>query len=241
MLNLIVICSDYKKIGIVVLDIQILPSILAADQSILEKECIKAEFAGGDQIHIDVMDGVFVPCKNFTPETVNVSKSVTSIPQNVHLMVQNPEKYIQHYIEAGASTIHIHIESNGNIDKMISEIKRHKIRAGIAINPETSIEKTLDFLKTTAIDDVLIMTVNPGLGGQEYMKNIEYKILSIRRAFSDTDITVDGGIDSASIKGAAENGANIFVAGSYLYNLKDMNAGIKELRQIAQYNFSKNL
>ena len=88
-----------------VLDIQVLPSILAADQSNLENECVKAEFAGGDQIHIDVMDGIFVPCKNFTPETVNISRSVTSIPQNVHLMVQNPEKYIQHYVEVGASTI----------------------------------------------------------------------------------------------------------------------------------------
>ena len=224
-----------------VLDIQVLPSILAADQSNLENECVKAEFAGGDQIHIDVMDGIFVPCKNFTPETVNISRSVTSIPQNVHLMVQNPEKYIQHYVEVGASTIHIHIESDGNINKMISEIKSHQIRAGIAINPETSIEKTLDFLKQTAVDDVLIMTVNPGLGGQEYMQNMEEKIFSVRQAFSNTNITVDGGIDRLSIKGAAENGANIFVAGSYLYNLQDMNSGIKELRKIAQSNFSKRL
>lgn len=223
------------------LDIQVLPSILAADQSNLENECVKAELAGGDQIHIDVMDGIFVPCKNFTPETVNISRSVTSIPQNVHLMVQNPEKYIQHYAEVGASTIHIHIESDGNINKMISEIKSHQIRAGIAINPETSIEKTLDFLKKTAVDDVLIMTVNPGLGGQEYMQNMEEKIFSVRRAFPNTNITVDGGIDRLSIKGAAENGANIFVAGSYLYNLQDMNSGIKELRKIAQSNFSKRL
>ncbi len=223
------------------LDIQILPSILAADQNILEEECIKAEVSGGNQIHIDVMDGIFVLDKNFTPEIVKLSKSVTSIPQNVHLMVQQPEKYIQPYIEAGSSTIHIHIESDGNISDLISRIHNSGSQAGIAINPETAIEQAQYYIDRKNINNILIMTVKPGMGGQKYISNMNSKIMFIRKNYPEINITVDGGIDNNSIKSAAEHGANIFVSGSYLYDLNDMQNGISNLKSTAKKHFNKKL
>ena len=221
-------------------EIQILPSILAADQSILSDECTKAELAGGDQIHIDVMDGIFVSNTNFSPEIIIKALKKTNIPQDVHLMVQDPGPIIPAYIDAGADTIHIHIESNGNTSKILRNIRNFGVRSGLAINPDTSVDNIFCYLDNEEVDNVLIMSVYPGLGGQSFISTVQSKIKEIRNRFPEIDITMDGGIDHETIIDASSYGANIFVAGSYLFQLDNMKQGVEKLRTLAKQNYAKN-
>ena len=184
------------------------------------------------------MDGVFVPTKNFSPLTVKSCKLSTSLPLNVHLMVSEPLDMITDYATAGADTIHIHIESNSDIYTSLKKIKDNKKISGITINPTTSIETILPLIDKKLVDEVLIMTVNPGLGGQKYISDVESKIGVIRNRFPHVDITVDGGIDNISIGTAAAKGANRFVVGSYLFSLKDLQSGVSNLRSIAELNYN---
>ena len=218
--------------------IQILPSILGTDHDALPHVCEDFEKAGADQIHIDVMDGIFVQNVSFSPATVQSCKLSSSLPLNVHLMVNDPLDLISDYLAVGADTIHIHIESNSDIYTTLRKIKDNKKIAGITINPESSIETILPLIDKKLVDEVLIMTVNPGLGGQEYMPEVESKISIIRKRFPHVDITVDGGIDDISIETAAAKGANRFVVGSYLFSLKNLQSGISNLRSIAELNYN---
>lgn len=199
----------------------IAPSILAADIMNLERDVKMAEKAGADLFHIDIMDGHFVPNMSFSPSVVAGMKRVTDKPLDVHMMLDNPDEYIKPVVEAGADTVLVHAESTPHIYRSIELIKSLGAKAGVVLNPGTSVEAVKNLFPI--IDQILVMTVNPGFGGQKFIPGMIKKIQrldQLRQTTSDDNflIEVDGGINDSTIKLCSEAGTDIFVAGSYLFN-----------------------
>ncbi len=215
--------------------IKIAPSILAADFSKLGDEIKKVEKAGADIIHIDVMDGHFVPNITMGPSIVKALRSVTGLMFDVHLMIENPAEYIDRFIDAGADIISVHVEVTKNLDKVIQSIKQKGKRAAVALNPATPLSSIDCILQD--IDMVLLMTVNPGFGGQTYLDSVTEKIRELKAMIKErklkVEIEIDGGVDLGNIERAAEAGANIFVAGTTIFNAVNTSEIIKKLREKA--------
>lgn len=196
-------------------DIKIAPSILSADFSRLGEEVISIDKAGADWVHIDVMDGIFVPNITFGPPVIKSIRNKTKLPFDVHLMITQPERYIEDFVKAGADLIVVHAESTIHLHRVIQQIKSYGVKAGVSLNPSTSPE-VLKYI-INDIDLVLVMSVNPGFGGQSFIESSIDKIKEIRKMSETIDIEVDGGINDKTIKRCIEAGANVFVAGSYVF------------------------
>ena len=210
-------------------NIIISPSILSADFANLERDIKLVEKAGADWIHVDVMDGHFVPNITIGSPVVKSLKSVTKLPLDVHLMIENPDKYIEAFAKAGADVITFHYEAGVNIAETIKLIKSHSKKVGLSIKPKTTPDVLLPYLND--IDMVLVMTVEPGFGGQEFMPDCAEKIKYIRQNLTkNIIIQVDGGINDKTAKICKEYGANSLVAGSYIYKSDDVVQSIKALR-----------
>ena len=203
--------------------IQISPSILSADFSQLGSEIKRLEEGGADMIHVDVMDGHFVPNLTIGPPVIKALKKQCSLKFDVHLMISPVHKYIEAYADAGADIITIHPEATENLEASISKIKELNKKVGVSLNPESKIDLILNFLNR--IDLVLIMSVNPGFGGQKFMPEVLHKIKELKKIQSeknlDFDIEIDGGINFDNCKIAIDAGANILVSGTTIFKSND--------------------
>ena len=201
-------------------NIKLAPSILSADFSKLGEEVALATESGADMIHIDIMDGKFVPNITFGASMVSAIRRWTNLPLDIHMMVTEPEKQIPLFIDAGADIINVHIETCTHLHRIIQMITSNNIRAGIALNPGTAITSLSEVIEE--LDQIVIMSVNPGFPGQNFIPKTLNKVSDLRNQINkdglNTDIEIDGGINKSSIKAAVEAGANILVAGSAVYN-----------------------
>lgn len=212
----------------------IAPSILSADFSKLGEELRAVEIAGAGWIHVDVMDGHFVPNITMGPFIVEAVRRVTELPIDVHLMIENPDRYISDFAKAGASLISIQVEACIHLNRTVQMIKEAGIQAGVVLNPSTPVASVRWILPY--IDFVLIMSVNPGFGGQHFIPNSLDKIRDMRKLIDELDlptlIQVDGGVNSKTIQAVASSGANVFVAGSAIFGSEDYSRTIKQLKKL---------
>lgn len=211
--------------------ILIAPSILSADLGKLASEIKEVEDGGASYIHVDVMDGHFVPNITWGPPIVAAVSKATKLPVDVHLMIENPERYVEDFANAGASIIGIHIEADRHAHRTLSHIRSLGKKACITLNPQTPLD-TIDYV-LESVDQVLLMSVNPGFGGQSFISGVLRKISDLRKTIEtrglSVDIEVDGGISPATAKQVVDAGANVLVAGAAVFNHKDRKAQIQAI------------
>jgi ribulose-phosphate 3-epimerase len=212
--------------------IKIAPSILSADFANLGQDISKVERAGADLIHIDVMDGHFVPNLTIGPPVVASLRRITKLPFDVHLMVSNPAELMEAFVKAGADILTVHAETSAHLHRLVYSIKEYGVKAGVSINPATPLTAIEEVIGD--VDMILVMSVNPGFGGQKFIQSSVDKIRRLAKMIQESghpvDIEVDGGINSLTAPLVVGAGANILVAGSAIYGASDMGQAIKSLR-----------
>ena len=217
------------------MNVRIAPSILAADFARLADEIARAEACGADYIHVDVMDGHFVPNITIGVPVVASLRRVTTLPLDVHLMIEQPDRYLEAFARAGAGTITVHAEAERHLHRTLTRIKELGARAGVAINPATPVDTVRDVIDQ--IDLLLIMSVNPGFGGQRYIPHSREKVAAARAMFdaagSRADIEVDGGVDRTNAAALVAAGATILVAGVAIFGTPDAAQATRDLREAA--------
>ncbi len=211
---------------------KIAPSILSADFSHLAKEIQKVEEAGADMIHVDVMDGHFVPNLTVGPPIVKSIRKATRLPLDVHLMITNPDDYIPEFIKSGSDYLTVHVETCPHLHRTIQAIKENGVKAGVTLNPATPLSLIAPILPF--VDLLLVMSVNPGFGGQSFIPQVLDKIREARHMINEmhvpVELEVDGGLKAENIKEIAQAGADIFVAGSSIFHSKDYKMTLERMR-----------
>lgn len=216
--------------------IKIAPSILAADFGKLVEEVKDVERAGADLIHVDVMDGHFVPNISFGSIAMDAIRPHTKLPLDVHLMIENPDQYIEQFAKAGAAYITVHVEACPHLHRTIQLIRSFGVKPGVVLNPHTPIETIQHVLED--IDMVLFMTVNPGFGGQQFIHSVVPKVAALSKIIKERQLSIkieiDGGINEETIIPCAEAGATVFVAGSAIYNKQDRAEALQAIRKAGE-------
>lgn len=215
---------------------KIAPSILSADFANLGQDVKMVEELGADYIHVDVMDGHFVPNITFGPNVVAAIRPITKLPLDCHLMIEQPELYVADFANAGADIINVHVEATPHIHRVLQLIKSLGVKAGVTINPGTPVAAIAHVLSMA--DLVLVMTVNPGFGGQKFIPEMMEKVAELAALRDEKgyayEIEVDGGVTAETIGACKEAGADVFVAGSYIYDAEDPGARIQALREVLE-------
>ena len=213
--------------------VYVAPSILSADFARLGEEIRDVEQGGADFIHIDVMDGHFVPNLTIGPLVVEAVRPITELPLDVHLMIEAPDRYIPAFAKAGADILSVHVEACPHLHRTIQLIKEQGVKAGVVLNPHTPVQQIQHVLED--LDLVLLMTVNPGFGGQSFISSVLPKIRQVKemaeqKGLGDLLIEVDGGVNKNTARQCIEAGANLLVAGSAVYNEKDRKKAISDIK-----------
>ncbi len=217
------------------MSVRIAPSILSADFAALGTAVAAAEAGGADLIHVDVMDGHFVPNLTIGPPVVAALRRVATVPLDVHLMIADPDRYIDRFAEAGAAALSVHVEAAPHLHRTLGHIRSHGIRAGVVLNPATAVSTLSEV--AADIDFVLVMTVNPGFGGQSFIPGSDSKISRVRRLLDEAGnrapVEVDGGVDLGNAARIVNAGAEILVAGAAVFGAADVPAAVRALRTAA--------
>jgi ribulose-phosphate 3-epimerase len=216
--------------------IKIAPSILSANFANLEQQIKLVEKGGADWIHLDIMDGHFVPNITFGPMVVKTISNITNLPLDAHLMIQNPDKYLEDFQKAGTNRLTVHVEACIHLHRTIQRIKELGMKAGVSLNPSTPISTVKEILPI--VDQVLVMTVNPGFGGQKFIKSTLRKVKDISVMIKETskkiELEVDGGVDESNAAALAKAGATVLVAGYSIFSKRNIPRAVKNIRKAAQ-------
>tara|TARA_B000000609_G_C24027173_1_gene268604 strand:+ start:65 stop:709 length:645 start_codon:yes stop_codon:yes gene_type:complete len=214
------------------MSIKVSPSILAADFANLSEECSKIDKSNADWFHLDIMDGLFVPNISFGMPVVRTIRQLTKKPLDVHLMIVQPEKYITEFINLGSNIITVHIEATNNLNQIINKIHESSLKSGIAINPQTPISDLKEYINK--VDLICLMGVNPGFAGQKFIESTHERLQELKHLIissgSSALIEVDGGVNKENYQKLKSNGADVLVAGSYIFNSPNYNIAIDNLK-----------